>query len=583
MGACKKDDGATMLRLLKPFLPRLEETSSLTPPSAIEHLSANTMPMQGWFGGNLTSINALHNIIQPGTQESGQELNMVRPSPIAILDIGSNSVRLVVYEGELRAPHPIFNEKATCALGKGLAATGYLDGASVGKALNALRRFRILAQSLEVATLLVIATAALRDAANSEAFLAAAKEALGGVPVLLLSGEREAQLSALGVISGIAHADGFVGDLGGGSLELVEIAENALLDKGVSLPLGGFTLSEAAQRSPRKAVKIVRDALAKIKTLDRMAGRAFYAVGGTWRSLARLHMHQSNYPLSIMHHYSVEAAAMLEFCQRIGEAPLEAANGLAVISASRRALLPYGAVVLAEIIRRGAPARIVISALGVREGLLYERLPTNIKIQNPLIAATRAMNAQYARSPLYGDELCAFTDRLFEQVYRHHASDGTADGLVDETRDETSLRHAACYLSDLGWRAHPDYRGEHALNMIAYANFTGVDHAGRAFLALAASYRHIGLEQEIDTRMKSLVSVRTLERARVLGAVLRVAFVLTAAMPGILPRLGIEATLDRLSLRLPADLAALKNERLCNRFRELGTLLTRAAVLEIAD
>ena len=489
-------------------------------------------------------------------------------NPIAIIDIGSNSVRLVVYESEVRTPMPIFNEKATCALGKGLATTGRLDDASVAKAIKALKRFRILASTMHVEDLCVIATAAVRDASNGAEFLAAAQDALG-VEVDLLSGEREAYLSALGVISGIRHADGLVGDMGGGSLELVDIAGGRPRSEGVSLPLGGLNLSDASGKSPRKAVKLIRDNLVNVVDFDRLRGRDFFAVGGTWRSLARLHMQQNHYPLSIMHNYAVPAEMMLEFCHRIAFAPVETIPNISVVSGARRALLPYGALLLEEIIRRGQPARIIVSALGVREGLLYERLSIAMKAQDPLLAACRAMNELHARSSAYGDELCSFTDRLFAAIYG------------DESQEETSLRHAVCYLSDIGWRAHPDYRGENALNMIAHANFTGVDHAGRAFLALAASYRHIGLDQELDTRMKSLVSLRALERARVLGAVLRVAYVLTAAMPSVLPRLDMACSLDELILRLPHDLADLASERLTNRFRQLGSLLTRAAVLEV--
>src|SRR6185437_1228581 len=223
--------------------------------------------------------------------------------PVAIVDIGSNSVRLVVYDGLGRAPTPIFNEKSLCALGNGVRTTGRLPAGGIEKALAALRRFKALISIMDVEDLHVIATAAARDAANGPEFVAAASEAIG-VPVTLLSGAREAELSALGVISGFHDPDGIVADLGGGSLELVDV-KGMRVGKGITLPLGGLSLMDSAKGSHKAAAKIARETLAKAKLLDQLQGRTLYVVGGTWRALARLHMRQRNYFMSIMHGYSI--------------------------------------------------------------------------------------------------------------------------------------------------------------------------------------------------------------------------------------------------------------------------------------
>ena len=219
--------------------------------------------------------------------------------PLAIVDIGSNSVRLVAYEGLSRSPAPIFNEKQLCGLGRGVATTGRLSNEGIEKALISLRRFRCLADIIGVEDLHVIATAAARDASNGKAFLAAAKQAIGA-PIELLSGQREAELSALGVVAGFYKPDGVAGDLGGGSLELNSL-KGSRLGRGASMPLGGLALMDMSGKNPKRASRIAREAIHACKVAGELKGRDFFAIGGSWRALARLHMRQRNYPLNVMH------------------------------------------------------------------------------------------------------------------------------------------------------------------------------------------------------------------------------------------------------------------------------------------
>jgi exopolyphosphatase / guanosine-5'-triphosphate,3'-diphosphate pyrophosphatase len=488
--------------------------------------------------------------------------------PVAIVDIGSNSVRLVAYAGLQRALTPIFNEKAMCGLGRGVVTTGRLPDDAIRKALAALRRFRSLCEIMEISNIEVIATAAARDAVNGAAFLAAATEAIGR-EISLLSGRREAELSALGVISAIHEPDGVVGDLGGGSLELIDLHDGAMGD-GVTLPLGGLALMDAASRSTRQASRIARKAIDDALPLQRLKGRAFYAVGGTWRALARLHMRQRNYPLDMMHNYRIPTSDAAEFASLLERVDSDALADIAAVSTARRPLLAYGAIVLDEVIRKARPKEIVISAAGVREGLLYERLSAEQRAADPLVAAARELERAMARAPGYGDDLIAWTDALFDS------------SSLQETEEEARLRHTACFLSDVSWRAHPDYRANQAMNVIANSAFVAVDHPGRAFLALVAVLRHAGPDSESALPVRGLMSPRLLERARVLSAALRVAYLLTAAMPGVLPRIPLVANGGRLILSLPGEFADLVSERLASRSKALGRLIGAEAVIEAA-
>lgn len=488
--------------------------------------------------------------------------------PVSIVDIGSNSVRLVVYEGLRRNPTPIFNEKLLAGLGRGIATTGRLNEEGVSRALAALARFRALSDNLKVNEIFAIATAAARDAENGAAFVADAEKVLG-CPVKVLGGDEEARLSALGVICGFRDADGVVGDLGGGSLELARVAGGEA-SHCVSLPLGGLRLIDETGGNVKKATRLIRQTLSGASAVEAMAKRPFYAIGGTFRALATVHMAQKGYPLHVMHAYAMPAAEALDFAAIVKRTDPTALAGIDQISRARRPLLTYGAAVLEQIIRRGKPKAIVLSALGVREGLLYSLLPPQRQLDDPLIAASEELAILRSRSPRHARELCRWTDQLF------------GSELLPEDEEERRLRHAACLLADIGWRAHPDYRSEQSLNIIANAGFVGIDHAGRAFLALTVYYRYVGLiDEHMSPSLRELASTRLLDHARLLGAMLRVAYLISGSAPGIIERTVLAVDDELLSLTLPAELAALNGERLQNRLNALGKLIGRSARITI--
>ncbi len=491
-------------------------------------------------------------------------------APVAVVDIGSNSVRLIVYESPGRSPTPIFNEKILCGLGRSLATTGTLDPNAVARALRALRRFRSLIDQLGAKQIEAIATAAAREADNGPEFIAEAERILDR-EITVLSGPKEAELAALGVVSGIEAADGFAGDLGGGSLELIDVRGGSPGET-CTLPLGGLRLIDATGGNLKKAREIVDAELSNIGWLKKGRGRDFYAIGGTWRALGRLHMTQTNYQLSVMHNYRITADDALRFASLLDHQSQGSLAGIRDLSSARRETLPYGALVLEKIIKLMKPRSVVMSAFGIREGLLYSLLDEDEKRKDPLIAACNDIARRQSRSIEGAYELCFWTDTLFRGAG------------PSETPEQRRLRHAACLLSDIGWRAHPDYRGIQSLNLVAHGTFVGVDHPGRAFLALTVYYRNEGLvKDELSQRLVELVDKDMVKRARILGAAFRAAHMVSTAMPGVLTHAPIAYEGNRLVWTLPDPYSSLEGERVERRLKALAGLLDREAEIRVGS
>lgn len=484
--------------------------------------------------------------------------------PIGVIDIGSNSVRLVVYEGAVRAATPVFNEKVLCGLGRSIHSTGRLSDEAVERALAALARFRVISRIVGVKALRAIATAAVREAENGRDFITRGEKACG-CKIEILSGEKEAELAAQGIRMGFREADGLAGDLGGGSLELIDIYRDTL-NEATTMPLGGLRLIDTTGDKLDKALAVVDEQLGKVEWLAKGVGRPFYAVGGTWRALAKLHMDETNYPLRVMQGYAIPTRDAILFCEKVRKTKkLSLLPGIEDVARARREVLPYGALVLERLLKLLAPSEVIFSVYGIREGLVFNLLPESERRKDPLLCFCEDYSRLRSRSFEHALELCAWTDALFDQP-----------DLI-ETPDEKRLRHAACLMSDIGWRAHPDYRGEKSLNVIAQSGLVGTDHAGRMFMALAVYFRHVGSGDEstddLSDRLKAAISKRALKRARIVGAAIRTAHMLSIGMPNVIDETPLTYADDKLVLTLPKSYANLDGERLRRRFEALAALV----------
>lgn len=495
----------------------------------------------------------------PTAQRSAADTAAAR---VAVVDIGSNSIRLVVFDRLTRAPVPLFNEKVLCGLGRGLEKSGRLNEAGVDLALANLTRFVRIAAAMEVGRLDLLATAAVRDAENGPEFVAEVERRCA-VPVQVLSGHEEARISALGVLAGIPGADGLMGDLGGGSLELVELVDGKL-GRHATLPLGPLRLMAAAEdRDELRA--IVDRHLGGLDWLTEVKARTFYPVGGAWRTLARIHMDQIKYPLHVIHQFRIgrrQAEDLARVLSRLGK------RSLANLPRRRAEILPCASIVLERLLRVTRPETVVFSAFGLREGHLYNQLSPAEQRRDPLLAACADIAETEQRFALLGPMLSGWLEPLFPE-------DGPA---------ERRLRQAICLLSDIAWREHPDYRAAHAFIRVLHLPIAGIDHDERVVAALALNARYGGHLEGPDIQpVLGMIADAQLQRAVVTGYALRLAYSVSGATAELLSRTALRREDRKLTLLLPPGEQAMHGEAVQRRLDALGKALGLATAVSEAD
>lgn len=478
---------------------------------------------------------------------------MPRSKPVAIIDIGSNSVRLVVYAAATRAPLVLFNEKVMAGLGRDLAESGELPEEAQARALAALERFRILTRQMGVGRVRVVATAAVRDAANGRAFLKAVKAT--GFDPEVLSGEQEGRMAGLGVLSAIPEADGIVADLGGGSLELVEVAGGEIGDS-VSLPLGVLRTEPLFEQGAEVLERHARRALQRADFGKRAAKRRpLYLVGGSWRALAHLDMALEAHPLPITHHHRMPPGRPAELGRDIA-ALIESGEKLAMVSSSRRSMLPTATLLLDALCQAMRPSELIVSAYGIREGLLYEALGPRVRARDPLIEAVRQAGRGLGRFAEHG----ALIDRWIAPAF-------------DDPPEMARLRLAACLLSDVAWAAHPDFRAERGMEIALHGNWVGIDIPGRVMLAQALFTNFGGGRAFEALPFAPLCDADALGRAAQWGLAMRLAHRLSGGVAESLRRSRLKVAGETLRLEVATGDLAILGEPVMRRLKTLAGAL----------
>ncbi|MBK5911834.1 hypothetical protein CCR85_10075 [Rhodothalassium salexigens] len=483
------------------------------------------------------------------------------PGRIAVFDVGSNSVRMVVFDALRRHPMQMFNEKAMCGLGRAVGKTGAMDEDAMAAAVAALRRFAGLLGPMQVEAVVAVATAAVREASNGAAFIERVR-AETEIALDVIPGEEEARLAALGVIAGTPEATGIVGDLGGGSLELMRVAGADGLTDRVTLPIGPVRLIGDVGDDMAAQARLIDEALDGVSWLSARQAGDFYIVGGAWRAIARLHMAQNRWPLGILHGYTLPGRTARDFAHLLSRQHPQGLRGTEAISQRRLDVLPTAALILAKALERMKPDRLVTSSFGLREGLVFDRLPPALQAEDPFLSECRKWAETVSRFPLHAETLMTWLDPVF------------AAGKVIEDDEHRRLRFATCLLADISWRGHPDFRAERAVMEVLYGRFVGIDHRGRALIAMALLLNYGGsAETGLARTCRRLLSDDDVSYARLLGLALRLAQRLSGGTEPVLRRSGLKRTAQTLTLRLDPAIAALSGEMVERRLKRLADAL----------
>jgi len=475
-------------------------------------------------------------------------LTLASADPVGIIDIGSNSVRLVVYAGPPRVPTPIFNEKVLAGLGSGLDRSSKLPAEPRGRALAALERFKLLLGHMKVKRTHVVATAAIRDAADGPEFVREVERI--GLNCEILSAEEEATLAGNGVISGIPEADGIVGDLGGGSLELVDVADGRAKG-GISMPLGVLRL-DASTGGERDALKALKAAIKKSGLKERGHGRTFYMVGGSWRALARIDMLDSDFPLPITHQYRMKPGRAKELRKLVRTLDPRLSGAAAP---PRLATSPVAAMLLELLVDELEPSQLVVSTYGIREGLLYADLKPSLRRVDPLLEEARHAGGGEHRFGQHGDLL----DEWIAPVF-------------DDPPAMRRLRQASCLLADVAWQANPGFRADRGIEMALHGNWVAVNPSGRVIMAQALS-ANFGRDRLPDLRLAELCKDEQLRRANVWGLAMRLGQRLSGGVGSVLKRTRLSANNGAIELSVRRGEEALIGDQVERRFVRLAEAL----------
>lgn len=469
---------------------------------------------------------------------------------VGIIDIGSNSIRLVIYDKNKRSPIPIYNEKVLCALGKGLATSGVLNPEGVIMGKEALRRFIAMGRNMEIVELHVIATAAIRDAKDGRDFTRWLEQTYN-IKADIISGEEEARLGAYAVCSSIYRPQGITADLGGGSLELVRI-DNAIIDGHTSLPLGSLRMIDESKFETLgdrdKLRKLIDKRFAEINWLDDEKTPNIYAIGGSFRALAKMHMVANNYPLQILHEYTVDAKQFLAFVREIASMSLEKLEKYPGGAAKRATALPGAAMVLDTLLSTSKAEKIVFSASGIREGYVYEKLPMRERDDDGLLFSCREFASRSGRSMAYGQELFDWMQPL----------------LPKEDERMKRLRLAFCLLSDIALHIHPEYRGEWAFQRIIYSAFNSITHAERVTLALALYHRYQFKLKENWEQLK-LLNNTDKAWAKLIGTSANLAYHLSGSITGNLHKTILVVKDKNISMKFIGNMAEIMGDAIQKR------------------
>lgn len=485
------------------------------------------------------------------------------PFRTAIIDIGSNSVRLVVYAGPRRNPAIIFNEKVMAGLGRALDTTGKIADEAMARAVSALERFQYVATQMQVSQIICVATAAVRDADNGADF--SAQVANLGIQMEIISGLEEAETAALGVISAVPDADGIIGDLGGGSLDLAYVKNGRVLET-ATLPIGVLRLGALKQQHGKDVNSAISELVNGVSWLNQYPDKPFYLVGGSWRAVARFDMYLTGYPLRVLHHYEMPANRPQQIAQELSGLDSDKLRSISQLPNSRVDNLGDAASLLTIMAKHIRPSVLTVSAYGLREGLLYKNMDENVRARDPLLVAARHFGKGQSRFNVDGSGIYDWLTNVF----------------AHDPPEWQRWLLASCHLADVGWQANPDFRAERGMEMALHGNWVGIDAPGRMMVAQAL-FTSFGGGAKPYPLEHDLVTEEMIAHAISWGLAIRLAQRITGGTRALLAQSSLSLSDKRLRLCVPQAADCAPGEVVERRLRKLASALNVESEIIVKD
>jgi exopolyphosphatase/guanosine-5'-triphosphate,3'-diphosphate pyrophosphatase len=473
----------------------------------------------------------------------------------AIIDLGSNSIRMLIYDDFKLNPIPLFNEKAVCKLGKNLDKSKKLNADGCVSALKVLNRFKEILEVSEVRNLQIVATAALREADDAKSFLDKVEEIFNTEP-RVLTGEEEAETAANGVILGFGNIDGVVADLGGGSLELTRVSNNIIHEK-ISLPLGVLRLMNNPIIKKKNLPKYIRNMLKDYKWLIEKKLKNLYVVGGTWRALLKNHIYQDDYPLHVLHQYRLNRYSAVKYLNKISNLNKSSLKSLEPITKSRTQFLPYSSIILNELIEIVDPKYIICSISGLREGhmdFIYNKDKTKIDILNSHIDTIVFQKGDFGKSYL----------KYFNFI--KPAFDG------NEIFND-KLLNLSCILSKMDWGLGAFQKAGLVFNEVLNTPILQLSHQERVMIALASFWRHCSLKYNPNYKYLGLLTNNQIINSKRVGAALRLSESLTSLSSLLLDEFKIYKRRQTLYLKIPRVHMDIVSKQVTKKFKALAKIM----------
>lgn len=458
----------------------------------------------------------------------------------AVVDLGSNSVRLVIYRlGSQGTQQEIDNLKQTVRLSSHLGDDGRIAEAGIKAALRVLEQFCQLCRAYGVTHITGIATQAVRMAVNREEVLERIYEATG-IPFRVVSGEEEARYGYLAVVNSLALEEGVTVDIGGGSTEITVFRDRRLV-RADSIPYGAVSLTREFLRSDLPSMKDMKNLDRVIqRELDRrpwLTGLGFPVIGmgGTARSLARIHQRRRHYPLLILHGYEMWPTEVTAILDMVRSMPIVKRRNITGLSADRADIITAGLAILDQILKRVGTSRFVISNKGLRDGVLMEHI-LHIRGQellpDTLMYSIENIHDQFGLNRNHAFHVWKLADRLFTAMVNH--------GLVEASEEHRRWLQVAALLHDIG-RAISIYNtSKHTFYLLLQIPLFGISHRDRVMAAAIAAFKSTKQIQTYLSMYQEFFDEEDIPTITQLGVILRLVRAFDRTETGVVTGLDLQ-------------------------------------------